>query len=77
MRFVDEAARMNHENWNRGGKYENHHGAQEVLSVNPVEGAHGDEQLEPGSEMHKRSIVPLYLGVLSRKGFCDANSAKG
>ena len=34
MRFIDDAARINHENWNKGGKFENHYGAQEVLHVN-------------------------------------------
>ncbi len=35
MRFLDDAARINYQNWNRGGKYEHHYGAQEVLHVNP------------------------------------------
>lgn len=35
MRFIDDAARINYQNWNKGGKFENHHGAREVLSVNP------------------------------------------
>lgn len=35
MRFIDDAARINHQNWNKGGKFENHYGAQEVLHVNP------------------------------------------
>ena len=35
MQFIDEAARINHQNWNKGGKYENHYGAQETLHVNP------------------------------------------
>ncbi|UCC68275.1 MAG: class I SAM-dependent methyltransferase [Armatimonadota bacterium] len=34
MRFMDDAARINYQNWNKGGKFENHDGAREVLSVN-------------------------------------------
>jgi ubiquinone/menaquinone biosynthesis C-methylase UbiE len=35
MRFIDETARVNYEHWSKGGKYENHAGAQPVLSVDP------------------------------------------
>ena len=35
MRFIDDAARINHRHWSKGGKYENHYGAQTVLHVNP------------------------------------------
>jgi hypothetical protein len=49
----------------------------EGVSEDCDESAHFDDPLEPGSELHKRSIVALYFGVLSRKGLCDANSAKG
>lgn len=35
MRFIDDAARINHQNWNKGGKFEHHYGSQEVLHVNP------------------------------------------
>lgn len=34
MRFIDEAARINYKNWNRGGRHENAFGAREVLEVN-------------------------------------------
>ena len=34
MRFIDDAARINHQNWNEDGKYENDYGAQTVLHVN-------------------------------------------
>jgi hypothetical protein len=91
MRFIDDAARINYQNWNKGGRYENHYGAREALNVNledfraflnglieagltiqgvseeSDESTHFDEPLKPGSELHKRSIVPLYFGVLGRK----------
>ena len=35
MRFIDDAARINHQNWNVGGRYEHHLGAKEVLTVDP------------------------------------------
>jgi SAM-dependent methyltransferase len=35
MRFIDDAARINYQNWNKGGRFENHYGAREVLHVNP------------------------------------------
>jgi SAM-dependent methyltransferase len=35
MRFIDDAARISYRNWNKGGKYENHSGAQTVLQVDP------------------------------------------
>ncbi len=37
------------------------------VSEQSDESAHFDEELEPGSELHKRSVLSLYFGVLAKK----------
>ena len=75
MRFLDDAARINYASWNKGGKYEHHWGALEVIQVNLEEFRAFQEGrvktlLEP---FHVWAFPEILTDVAGKNVLCLAN----